>query len=123
MKAEMAAEKDARDEAFRNEIEAVVVEDDPDELLGATIEIAMAAQDFAWATEVLILLAEHPNTDVRGNALIGFAHLAERFGALDRAAVEPVLREGLLDSKAHVRDQAQAALDELAESLGWSESS
>lgn len=118
----MTAEKKSNDEAFRKEIEAVIVEDDPDEVLGATIDIAMAAEDPAWATQVLLWLAEHPNADVRGNALIGFAHLADRFGALERSEVEPVLRGGLVDPKVHVRGQAQAALDELAESLGWPDS-
>ena len=62
---------------------------------------------------------EHPDTDVRGNAVIGFAHLADRFGELSQTDVEPVLRAALADPKPHVREQAAAALGELSERLGW----
>ena len=106
-------------ETFRREIEIVLEQDDLDEVLSASIDVALGAEDADWATDCLIRLAAHPNTDVRGNAMIGFAHLAERFGALDRARVESTLRAGLRDAKQHVRDQAEAALDELAECLGW----
>lgn len=108
-------------ESFRREIETVLEQDDPDELLSASIDLALGAQDAEWAENCLLRLAEHPHTDVRANAMIGFAHLAERFGALDRVRVEPILRAGLKDEKQHVRDQAEAALDEITERLGWSE--
>ena len=107
-------------ESFRKEIEAVLEQDDPDEVLSASIDVALGAQDAEWAESCLLRLAAHANTEVRGNAMIGFAHLAERFGALDRARIEPVLQAGLQDEKQHVRDQAEAALDEIAECLGWS---
>ena len=107
-------------ESFRKEIEAVIEADDLDEVLGATIDIAMAATDLDWATDCLIRLATHPNTDVRGNAMIGFAHLADRLGDLSEKDVSPVLRAGLSDPKPHVRQQAAASLDELSERLGWS---
>ena len=85
-------------ESFRKEIESVIEADDLDEVLGATIDIAMAATDLDWATDCLIRLATHPNTDVRGNAMIGFAHLV--FDVLSDGVVEPrfEVREGILNS-------------------------
>ena len=100
-------------EEWKKDIEAVIAEDDAEELLGVVIDIAMAAEEVAWATEKLIALAAHPNTDVRGNALIGFTHLASRFADLDLARVRPVLEAALQDPEQYVRDQAEAALDEL----------
>jgi hypothetical protein len=105
--------------AFEQEIETVIAGGDEQELLGVVIEIAMAAEDRAWAEVRLLELAAHPNTDVRGNALIGFAHLADRLGALEPARVRPAIEAGLTDAERHVRDQAEAARDALREQLGW----
>jgi len=110
----------AEADSFRKAIETVIEEDELDEVLSATIDIALASTDADWATDCLIRLARHADTDVRGNAMIGFAHLAGRFGELPQEKVAPVLRAGLRDSKSHVRAQAEAALDELGERLGWS---
>ena len=115
----MSQGSESEAESFRKEIETVIEEDELDEVLSATIDIAMASSDLDWATGCLIHLTEHPDTDVRGNAVIGFAHLADRFGELSQTDVEPVLRAALDDPKPHVREQAAAALGELSERLGW----
>jgi len=115
----VSGESQSEAESFRKEIESVIEQDELDEVLSVTIDIAMAAPDLDWATDCLIRLAVHPDTDVRGNAMIGFAHLADRLGDLNEEAVGPVLRAGLKDPKPHVRQQASAALDELSERLGW----
>jgi len=104
---------------FKREIEAVIAADDADELLGVVIELAMVGEDFDWAQERLLELAVHPNTDVRGNALIGLAHLADRFAGLDAARVRPAIEAGLRDAKHHVSEQAEAAREALRASLGW----
>jgi hypothetical protein len=110
----------AEAESFRKEIETVIEEDELEEVLSATIDIALASPDADWATDCLIRLAGHTDTDVRGNAMTGFAHLAGRFGELSKEKVIPVLQAGLRDPKSHVREQAVAARDELAARLGWS---
>jgi hypothetical protein len=46
---------------------------------------------------------------------MGFAHLAERFGGVDRERLEPVLVAGLMDDNHYVREQAEACLEE----VGW----
>ena len=79
------------------------------------IDIALAADDRVWAESCLLRLAEHPDIDVRGNALMAFAQVSSRLGEVDRARVAPVLAAGLQDGAAHVREQAEASLDE----LGW----
>lgn len=100
-------------EEFRREIDAVIAADDEEELLSAVIDIALVASDTEWATDRLLVLASHSNTDVRGNALIAFTHLAGRAEALDLARILPVLEQALRDPERHVREQAEAALDEL----------
>jgi hypothetical protein len=100
---------------FRAEAEAALEGEEPAELLGLIIDLALVAEDAAWAEHCLLRLAAHPHTDVRGNALMGFAHLAARPGGLDRERVQPVLQAALRDEKAYVREQAEACLEE----LGW----
>ena len=114
----MPDEPDEPDE-FKREIEAVIEADDPEELLGVIIELAMAAQDGSWAEACCVKLAQHPDTAVRGNAIIGFAHLAERFGELDRERIEPIIKAALEDPKEYVRDQAEVAEHELRSLLEW----
>ena len=116
----MSKNMQAEAESFRKEIETVIEEDELEEVLSATIDIALASPDADWAIDCLIRLAGHADTDVRGNAMIGFAHLAGRFGELPKEKVAPVLQAGLRDPRSHVREQAGAALDELGERLGWS---
>jgi hypothetical protein len=103
----------------RAEIEAILANDDPEELLGVIIDLAMAAEDREFAEDCCIRLAAHSNTDVRGNAIVGFAHLAQRFGDLDRERVLPVVEAALSDKKEYVRDQAEVARHELRDLLGW----
>ena len=100
---------------FRAQVELALEEEEPEELLGLIIEIALAAEEPGWAADCLARLATHPHTDVRGNALMGFAHLSARLGGLDRGRVEPILAGALNDEKAYVRGQAEACLEE----LGW----
>lgn len=96
-------------------LEAALENEEAEELLGVVIEIALAADDLAWAQSCLLRLAGHADTDVRGNALMAFAQLSARLGEVDRARVAPALAAGLGDEAAHVREQARACLDE----LGW----
>ena len=54
---------------------------------------------------------------VRGNASLG--HLARIHRRLDRLAVLPIIEAALLDPHEYVRGQANAAADDIEQSLGW----
>jgi hypothetical protein len=56
---------------------------------------------------------------VRGNAVLGFGHLARRFRRLDEGVVRPIIENALLDADPYVRGQADAAADDVAHFLGW----
>lgn len=43
--------------------------------------MAVADDDLTWSTAFLTLTA-HDNANVRGNALLGFGHVARRFHAI-----------------------------------------
>src|SRR5918995_6573972 len=77
--------------------EAAIARNDPVELLYVPVAASLYAEDFEWAQDLCVRLARHPHFNVRGNAVLGFAHLARRFRRLDRAVVEPLVVTALAD--------------------------
>jgi hypothetical protein len=99
--------------------EAAITRNDPEELLYVPIAVSLHAERFEWAQALCIRLATHPHFNVRGNAVLGFGHLARRFRRIDRAAVEPLVLRALTDSNEYVRGQAAEAVHDLRHFLGW----
>ena len=102
------------------EVAAAIAADDPEVLLHAVLSAALYGEPH-WAAEVCAQLATHAHFNVRGNALLGFGHLARLHGgiALQRTIVEGLLRAGLEDGHPYVRGHAGAATDDVAHFLGW----
>jgi hypothetical protein len=107
------------DEIRRLDVEAAIGRDQPDELLLIPIAVSLHSQDLDWAQAICIRLASHPHFNVRGNAVLGFGHLARRFRTLDVAVVKPLIEAGLVDADKYVRGQANAAADDVCHFLGW----
>lgn len=83
------------------------------------VSVALADDDLGWSTALLLSLARHENANVRGNALLGFGHLARRFRAIaSTAAVAAAITTGLADADAFVRGQADAAADDFQQFIG-----
>ncbi|MAJ62129.1 MAG: hypothetical protein CBC48_20665 [bacterium TMED88] len=101
-------------EQFKREIEAAIEADDPEELLSVVIDVSLAGDDPVWAADRLLDLADHDNKGVRGNALIGLVHLAQRFPELNRSQMIERIRLAAEDPELHVREQAESAMEELA---------
>ena len=99
--------------------EAALARDDPAELLYVPVAASLHSDDRAWAEQLCVRLARHPHFNVRGNAVLGFAHLARRFGQLDRAVVEPLLIDALADPDPYVSSHARDAVGDLRHYLGW----
>ena len=100
-------------------MEAVLAEGDPLKLLYVPILVSLSSPDSRWSEEVCIRLAVHPDANVRGNAVLGFGHLARLCGELDEASVRPLIESALRDDHAYVRGQATNAADDAAQFLGW----
>ena len=78
------------DEArLRSRIEKALERDDPVELEQLVIEVALESDDRIWAECTCAQLARHRSAGVRGGALLGFGHLARRFGADHGVARQP----------------------------------
>ena len=103
----------------KDDVDAVLAAGNPDDLLYVPIVISMSTPDPDWSQELCIELSAHPHFNVRGNAILGFGHLARVTGSLDRARVEPLVRAALQDINEFVRGQAESAKDDLKHYLGW----
>jgi len=67
------------------EIKSAIERNDPSELLIAVLSAALYTEDRGFAQEVCLQLANHPHFNVRGNAILGFGHIARIDGRLDEA--------------------------------------
>jgi hypothetical protein len=108
-----------RPDSAGEEAEAAIARDDPAELYVVPISISMYHEDLEWAQETCVKLASHRDATVRGNAVLGFGHLARRFRKLDEGVVRPIIENALLDADPYVRGQAHDAADDMAHFLGW----
>lgn len=95
------------------DVEAVIARGLPDELLYVPIVISMDPPDFEWAQAICISLASHPHFNVRGNAILGFGHLARTCRRIDAATVVPLVAAALHDESAYVRGHADDAAGDL----------
>ncbi len=107
------------DEALGRRFEAALERDDPFALRDAIVELAEQARDRRWAETCCVRLARHRNAEVRGSALLGFAHLARRFGNLDQRRVRRLVENGLYAANEVVRECAESAATDLENYLRW----
>ena len=102
-----------------DQIEECIERNDPRELLYAVLSAALYSEDRAFAENVCIRLAGHEHFNVRGNALLGFAHIARIDERLNEHEVRPLIERGLTDPDKFVRGQAEDARDDIENFLGW----
>lgn len=51
-------------------------------------------------------LSRHPHFNVRGNAILGFGHIARIHGYLDQEVIRPILEAALRDPNPYVEGHA-----------------
>ena len=95
------------------EVDEIVSRGNRDELRYVAISVSMLSDDFDLGQSICLLLARHPDSTVRGNAVQSFGHLARRFRRLDLEVVEPIYRSALHDSDQYVREEADGMLGEI----------
>ena len=89
------------------------------ELSVVVIGVSMYHPNLNTASTLCTRLANHKDPTVRGNAILGFGHLARRFQMLDEATIKPIIESGLVDPFEYVRGQAWTAVDDLEHFLNW----
>ena len=103
----------------RDAVEKALRDDDADALLRAVVAVALHDTDWYYAQDLCIRLSSHRHFNVRGNAVLGFAHIARIHGQLDRAVVQPIIEAALHDADDYVRGHGVDAADDTAHFLGW----
>jgi len=99
--------------------EEVLERDDPVELMDWILEFSAESEDRDLAENCCVRLARHRNAMVRGGAMLGFGHLARRFGRLDAHRVKRLIDTGLHDGSDYVREQARSAAEDMKTFLAW----
>lgn len=102
------------------DVEAVIARGDPAELLYVPIVVGMNAADCerGWAEQICVSLATHEDFTVRGNAILGFGHIARTCRALNTAQIVPIIANALDDAHEYVRGHANNAAMDLHLYLG-----
>jgi hypothetical protein len=78
---------------------------------------ALYEEDFDAAYGACLALVHHRDELVRGNALLGFGHIARRFRRIGDEALD-LVRAATVDSSVYVRGQAESAAMDLRDYLG-----
>jgi hypothetical protein len=109
-----------RDGWDETDVEVVLKAGKPEELLYVPIVIGMNAPDFdrQWVEKICLSLANHPDPNVRGNAILGFGHIARTCRDLSRAEIIPVIEQALNDPVEYVRGHAESAACDVHQYLG-----
>lgn len=100
-------------------VEQALRDDEPARLLRAVVAVAMYDADWRYAQDLCIRLSAHQDFNVRGNAVLGFGHIARVHRQLDRDTVQPIIEAALRDPDDYIRGHATDAADDTAQFLGW----
>ncbi len=103
----------------RTEIEAALDRDVPEELLEVVLSAALYCEDRDFAEEVCLRLSDYPHFNVKGNAILGLAHIARIDGSFDEAKVIPIILRGLQDVHEYVRGHALDAKEDIEHYTGF----
>ncbi|WFR64522.1 hypothetical protein P9222_10515 [Paenibacillus amylolyticus] len=66
-----------------------------EELLHLPLSVGMFHQDWKIAQNICLRVADHPNANVRANAVMGLVHTARTKGKLEKRLVKPVVLKEL----------------------------
>ena len=101
------------------DVEDVILRGDPEVLLYVPIVVSMDPPDPGWSQDICLRLVDHDHWNVRGNAILGFGHLARTTRKLDKDRVLPLVANALNDPNEYVRGHAHDAVADISHYLGW----
>ena len=96
----------------KEQVEEVIRRDDSDEVRYVPVVVTMDPPDYEWSESICLQLVSHHHFNVRGNAILGFGHLARIFGIISDQARRLVTR-ALNDEHEYVRSHANSARDDI----------
>jgi 3-methyladenine DNA glycosylase AlkC len=74
--------------------------------------MAFYESDYDLALTTMIKFSNHENENVRGNAVLGFAHIARNHNKLSEAAFK-IVEKALRDKSSYVRGHADSAVSDI----------
>lgn len=95
------------------ELLTLIYSDDPDAIVRGLVSLALYVDDPEFIQDTMIQYSQHPHDNVRGIAILGFGHLARRFGMIDKELVLLIVDTGLQDESEIVRGHADSALADI----------
>jgi hypothetical protein len=101
------------------DIARVVRQGPLDDLRWLPIGLSLDPPEGIFVERLCLLLANHPDVWVRGNALLGLGHLARVTGEIEPDRVKPVLIAALDDESGRVAECAAAAISDTRIFMGW----
>ena len=101
------------------DVERAICDDDAEALILVAIGVSMHGEDWRYAQDLCVRLSSHPHFNVRGNAVLGFGHVARVHRQLDRTLVQPIIQAALRDENDYIRGQAVCAMDDTTFFLKW----
>lgn len=100
-------------------VEQAVFDNDVEALLQAVIAVSMHDANWRYAQDLCVRLSSHPHFNVRGNAVLGFGHIARVHRQLEQGTVQSIIEAALSDPDDYVRGHAVDAADDTSHFLGW----
>jgi len=91
---------------------AAIARDDVEYLQHGIVAAALDEDDYATVRRICVALSDHRDELVRGNAILGFGHLARRFGEVAPGDAR-LVRAATLDDSGHVAGHARSAADDI----------
>ncbi|WP_374691892.1 hypothetical protein [Accumulibacter sp.] len=104
-----------RDDWSNEDVEAVLLRGDPEELFYVPIVVGTNAPACGaeWAEQVCVRLSSHPNPTVRGNALLGIGHIARTCLELRDVRSVQAVQQGQHDLDPYVRGHSEDAISDI----------
>lgn len=103
----------------QTEIDKAVKDNDSEKLLLMVISVALYSDDYEYAENFCIQFSNHKHFNVRGNAILGFGHIARIHRKLNEKKVKPIIKKALKDESEYVRNQAEGVVDDTKHFLKW----
>ncbi len=100
------------------DIPEILERNEPKEVLPVPIIVTMNDDDQDFCEEICLRLQSHLDPQVRGNSILGFGHIARRFGTFNDQRILELVNQALLDESDIVRRQASTAAMDISSFIG-----
>ena len=100
-----------------SQIDKFLENKDYENLAKELVGMAFYESDYDLALTTMIKFSNHENENVRGNAVLGFAHIARNHDKLPKVAFQ-IVEKALSDESSYVRGHADSAVSDI-ERVDW----